>query len=267
MSDPSDQPVDSAPAAPAEVGSPVPPAPPAGVARRRPFVFPRWANFLLPVIVVGLLGGALYVPTVAGLALDPEALNVGYQPDQPVRYSHALHVGQLGMDCRYCHTTVDQAGFAAIPPTQTCMNCHAGIATNSVNLRRVRDSWATGESIEWIKVHDLPDFSYFNHAAHVNNGVGCYSCHGRIDQMEIVYQAEPLNMAWCLNCHRSPEKFLRPRDQVTSMTYHLGRGPNDLQVEEGETIEQAQLRIGKELKQEYGIRSERYMEACSTCHR
>lgn len=255
---------------PSEPGFPSDPADavaPRGVRRVGPFVFPRWANFLLPVLVIGVLGGALYVPTLAGLALHPATLNVGYQPDQPIPYSHALHVGELGMDCRYCHTTVDKAGFAAIPPTQTCMNCHNGIQTNSAYLRPLRESWQSGNPVEWVKVHDLPDFTYFNHSAHVNNGVGCFSCHGRIDQMVEVYQAQPLNMAWCLDCHREPEKYLRPNEQVTSMTYHLGQGPNDLQVEEGETLEEAQLRVGRELKKAYGIESAAYMQACSTCHR
>lgn len=245
----------------------LPPAPPAGRRPRRLFVFPRWANFLLPVIIIMVLGGALYVPTLAGIALHPETLNVGYMPQQPVPYSHALHVGQLGMDCRYCHTTVDKAAFAAIPPTQTCMNCHHAIASTNVNTRKLRDSWVSGDPIEWVKVHDLPGWAYFNHSAHVNKGVGCFSCHGRIDQMEVVYQAEPLNMAWCLECHRSPEKFLRPKDQVTNMTYHLARGPNDLEVREGETIEEAQIRVGQKLMREYRIRDERYLDSCSTCHR
>ena len=231
------------------------------------FVFPRWANFLLPFIIINVLGGALYVPTFVGLAFTPETLNIGYEPTQPVPYSHALHVGQLGMDCRYCHTTVDQAGFAAIPPTQTCMNCHNGIQTASINLRPIYESWNSGNPVEWVKVHDLADYAYFNHSAHINNGVGCYSCHGRIDQMEVVYQAEPLNMAWCLSCHRNPEKHLRPRDQITSMTYHLGTGPNDLQVQGDETLEEAQLRVGLELKEQYGIKNEAYMQSCSTCHR
>jgi hypothetical protein len=245
----------------------VPPAPAAGVRPYRRFVFPRWANFLLPVIIIMGLGGALYVPTLAGLALHPETLNVGYQPIQPVPYSHALHVGQLGMDCRYCHTTVDKAAFAAIPPTQTCMNCHTAIFNNSVNLQKVRNSWVSGDPVEWVKVHDLPGYAYFNHSAHVNKGVGCFSCHGRVDQMDVVYQAEPLNMAWCLECHRAPERFLRPKDQVTSMTYHLAQGPNDLNVKPGQTIEEAQLEVGRRLRVEYGIRDIRYMEACSTCHR
>ena len=256
----------------AEVGHDLPPeerrpAPRAGSRRIGPFVFPRWANFLLPVLIVGALGGALYVPTVAGLALHPDTLNIGYQPDQPVPYSHALHVGQLGMDCRYCHVTVDKAAFAAVPPTQTCMNCHSGIQTASVNLRPVYESWKSNNPIQWIKVHDIADYAYFNHSAHVNKGVGCYSCHGRIDQMEVVAQAQPLNMAWCLQCHRQPERYLRPKDQITNMTYHLGKGPNDLQVKDGESLETAQLRVGSELKKEYGIHDIAYMQACSTCHR
>ncbi|MEM1010594.1 MAG: cytochrome c3 family protein [Planctomycetota bacterium] len=233
------------------------------------FVFPRWANFLLPVMIVAVGGGALYAPTFAGLALHPDTLNIGYQPEQPVHYSHALHVGQLGMDCKYCHTTVEKAAFAAVPPTQTCMNCHSNVATAEPTLNKVRESWATGEPIEWIKIHDLADYSYFNHSAHVNAGVGCYSCHGRVDQMEVVYQAQPLNMGWCLQCHREPEKFLRPREQVTSMTYHLGQGENDLQLkpEDEGSLEKAQLRVGLELKALYNIKDEAYMQACSTCHR
>ena len=245
----------------------LPPAPRAGAGRRAYFVFPRWANFLLPLIVVAVGGGALYVPTLAALAMHPDTTDVGYQPAQPVPYSHALHVGQLGIDCRYCHSTVDQAAFAAIPPTQTCMNCHTGIQSQSVNLRRVRDSWNSGDPIEWVKIHDLPGYAYFNHSAHVNNGVGCYSCHGRIDQMDVVHQVEPLNMAWCLECHREPEKHLRPVTEITSMTYHTGKGPNDLQVREGETLEEAQLRVGQELKKLYGIKGSDYMQSCSTCHR
>ena len=160
--------------------------------RKSLFVFPRWANFALPVIILMGMGGGLYVPTLLGFGLNPYTLNVGYQPEQPVPYSHALHAGQLGIDCRYCHNTVEQASYAAVPPTQTCMNCHTNIAPQSSKLTPVRESWATGKPVEWVKVHDLADYAYFNHSAHVNKGVGCYSCHGRIDQMEVVYQAQPL---------------------------------------------------------------------------
>ena len=234
--------------------------------RKSLFVFPRWANFALPIIILMGMGGGLYVPTLLGFGLNPYTLNVGYQPEQPVPYSHALHAGQLGIDCRYCHNTVEQASYAAVPPTQTCMNCHTNIAPQSSKLTPVRESWATGKPVEWVKVHDLADYAYFNHSAHVNKGVGCYSCHGRIDQMEVVYQAQPLNMAWCLSCHRQPEKFLRPVDQVTN----LGWRPTDDPAVKAAGItdpDAAQLFLGKQLKEIYQIHDEHYMTACSTCHR
>ncbi len=217
------------------------------------FVFPRWANYLLPAIVILLLGAGLYVPTVVGFGASPKTTDVGYQPTQPVLYSHALHAGDLGMDCRYCHTTVENAAFAALPATQTCMNCHTNIKSDSPRLLPVRQSWASGMPVPWVKVHDLPDYVYFNHSAHVNKGVGCVSCHGRIDQMDVVYQAKPLSMSWCLDCHREPEKFLRPRSEITNMNYTPPGGD--------------QLKSGLELKKQYGIRDVNYMQACSTCHR
>lgn len=236
-------------------------------AQRPRYVFPAWANYLLPVIVVSVAGAAAYVPIVVGFGLSPDTLDVGYQPEQPVKYSHALHVGQLGMDCRYCHNTVDRSAHAAIPPTQTCANCHApgtgnGIKKNSPLLTKVHESYQTGKPIEWVKVHDLPDYVYFNHSAHVNNGVGCVSCHGRVDKMgpEGVHQVEPLSMAWCLDCHRAPEQHLRPKDQVTNMDWAPKTQP-------GESVQAAQLALGKQLFEQYEIRDAAYMQACSTCHR
>jgi hypothetical protein len=220
---------------------------------KKPFMFPRWANLLLPAIVVMVLGAGLYVPTLVGLAGSPGTTDVGYQPQQPVPYSHALHAGKLGMDCRYCHNTVENAAFAAVPATQTCMNCHSSIKTDSPKLKPVRDSWITGQPVKWTKVHDLPDYVFFNHSAHVNKGVGCVSCHGRIDQMDTVYQAKPLSMSWCLECHRAPENNLRPKDQITNMNYKPEGGD--------------QLKVGLELKKQYGIRDAKYMQSCSTCHR
>jgi len=218
-------------------------------------VFPPWLNYLLPALIIGVLGGAVYVPTVVAFGLSAESLNLGYAPRQPVDYSHALHAGELGMDCRYCHTTVEDAGFAAIPPTQTCMNCHSQIRNNSPKMERVLESYATGKPIEWIKVHDLADYAYFNHSVHVNKGVGCTTCHGRVDQMEIVYQHAPLSMGWCIDCHRQPEKYLRPVEEVTNMAWK----PEDV----GKT----QMQIGLELKQKYNIHGEAYMTSCSLCHR
>jgi hypothetical protein len=136
-----------------------------------------------------------------------------------VPYSHRLHVTELGMDCRYCHNTVESETFAAIPPTATCMNCHTQIRTDSPKLALVRESWETGEPIAWVKIHQLPDYAYFYHDAHVAAGVGCATCHGRIDRMEVVSLAEPLSMGWCIDCHRDPKPNLRPLDQVTNMNW------------------------------------------------
>ncbi|MFW5653481.1 MAG: cytochrome c3 family protein [Planctomycetota bacterium] len=157
-----------------------------------PFQFPRWSNVLLPAIVVAVAGGGLYMGVLIPFGASPATTDVGYAPIQPVPYSHALHVGKLGIDCAYCHTTVDDAAFAAVPPTQTCMNCHTSILPDSPQLQPVWESFNTGRPIEWVKVHDLPDYAYFNHAAHINKGVSCVECHGRVDKMEVVYQSETL---------------------------------------------------------------------------
>lgn len=230
------------------------------------FVFPQWVNYLLPLLVLAVVGGGLYVPVLVGLGASAQTLYAGYQPEQPVPYSHALHVGQLGIDCRYCHTTVEKAALAAIPPTQVCMNCHnpesgeAGIRKESAKLALLHESYRTGKPVEWIKVHDLPDYVYFNHSAHVNKGVSCVSCHGRVDKMDVVHQVHSLSMAWCLDCHRDPRPHLRPLDQVTNLAWQ----PPAL---EGETPQEAQLRIGTELMQKYQIHDATYMMSCSTCHR
>jgi len=217
------------------------------------FVFPRWANYLGPAVVALAVGGLAYVTILFAFGASPRTTAVGYQPPQPVPYSHAIHAGRLGLDCRYCHHTVETAAFAAVPPTQTCMNCHTTVKANSDSLKLVRESWQTGEPIQWVKVHDLPDYVYFNHSAHVNKGVGCVSCHGRIDQMEVVRQVQPLSMGWCLDCHRNPENHLRPRDKITDMSWQPPGGD--------------QRKIGLALKNEYHIRGPDYMTSCTTCHR
>ena len=240
------------------------------------FVFPRWANYGLPAIVLAVIGGMFYMPVAIGLGGSPATTAVGYAPEQPVPYSHAVHVGKLGMDCRYCHTTVENASFAAIPPTQTCMNCHrppneatgdpGGVRATSPNLAALRESWTTGLPVNWVKVHDLPDYTFFNHSAHGNRGIGCTSCHGRIDQMDVVRQVAPLSMGWCLDCHREPEKHLRPKEQVTNMGYRAVDHP--WAKEKNLTREsEAQLEVGRRLKEEYGIRDRDYMQSCYTCHR
>ncbi len=224
------------------------------------FQFPIWINKLVPLVGVGALAATVYVCLLGAYATSPRTTNVGYSPKQPVPFSHKLHVGQLKMDCRYCHTTVDEAAHAAVPATQTCVNCHSAanpdgsvansaIHTGSEKLLRVRESQATGEPIEWERIHDLPDYVYFNHSAHVQRGVSCVSCHGRVDKMEQVYQAEPLTMSWCLKCHRNPEPHLRPREFVTQMDWEPQEDPQQL---------------GTRLREEYGIHPS---TNCSTCHR
>ena len=168
---------------------------------------------------------------------------------QPIQFSHAHHVGGMGIDCRYCHTTVETSSFANIPPTKTCMNCHSQIWSTSPYLEPVRSSFRTGESLQWVRVHNLPDFVQFNHSIHVKKGIGCETCHGRIDQMPGIYQANSLQMEWCLDCHRHPQNYVRPRDAVFSMGY---------QPAEPQSV------VGVRLVKEYDIQR---LTSCSTCHR
>ena len=184
-----------------------------------PQIFPKIANVMPLLSLAGALVGGVVAVFVVWYYFSPEFTDVGYAPEQPVPYSHQRHVGQLGLDCRYCHTNVDVTAEANVPPTQTCMNCHSQVRTESLALLPVRESWATGKPVEWVKVNFLPDYVNFSHAMHVNNGVGCETCHGRIDRMEVVKQVEPLSMGWCLECHRQPELYLRPDDQVVTMGY------------------------------------------------
>jgi hypothetical protein len=172
--------------------------------------------------------------------------------EQPIPFSHAHHVGGLGIDCRYCHTTVETSSFANIPPTKTCMNCHSQIWLTSPTLEPVRASFREDKSISWTRVHDLPDYVYFNHSIHVNKGVGCETCHGRVDRMPLMAQQNTLQMEWCLNCHRNTEKYIRPREFVTTMGYQ----PAGDQEE-----------IGRRLQKDYNIQSVRLLTSCSTCHR
>ncbi len=184
-----------------------------------PQIFPKKANVWPLLSLVGALLGGVVLIFLVWYYFSPEYTDVGYAPEQPVPYSHRLHAGQLGIDCQYCHTNVEMAATANVPPTQTCMNCHSQIQTESLNLLPVRESWATGDPVEWVKVNFLPDYVHFSHAVHVTNGVGCETCHGRVDQMDVVSQVEPLSMGWCLECHRQPELYLRPDDAVTAMGY------------------------------------------------
>ena len=182
-------------------------------------IFPKKANSLPTLTLFGAMGGGVLSILFVWYFFSPEFTDVGYAPEQPVPHSHVLHAGELAIDCQYCHTNVEISDHANVPPTQTCMNCHSVVQTDSEKLAPVRESWATGEPVEWVNVHQLPDYARFSHAVHVKNGVGCETCHGRVDQMEIVKLAEPLSMGWCIECHRQPELYLRPNEEITTMGY------------------------------------------------
>jgi len=211
-------------------------------------IFHRSTNTLSRVTIFGAVfvaGFVLWV--IGGIVRSPYATDQGVTREQPVPFSHQHHVAGLGIDCRYCHTAVETSNFAGIPPTQTCMNCHAQIWTNASMLQPVRDSFESGKPLVWQRVHRLPDFVHFNHSIHINKGIGCASCHGRIDKMSLTYQAAPLTMEWCLGCHRHPEDYVRPKKEVFNMAY----------------VAQDQKTAGPQLVKQYHIQS---LTACSTCH-
>ena len=213
-------------------------------------IFHRSANTLSKVSIVGILllvGGLIGLAMV--LARSSYVTRAQEYIDQPVQFSHVHHVGDDGIDCRYCHTSVETAAFAGIPPTKTCMNCHSQLWATAPILEPVRSSFRDDVPMRWVRVHDLPDFTYFNHSIHVKKGMGCETCHGRVDQMPLMLQQNSLQMEWCLECHRNPERFVRPRSEVFTMGYQPA-------------VSQAEL--GPQLVKEYGIQSK---TTCSTCHR
>ncbi|HEX2569066.1 MAG TPA: cytochrome c3 family protein [Polyangia bacterium] len=213
-------------------------------------LFPRWSDTAFRLALVGLV--LLGVGGVVGLFLyvrTPDNLNRYFPVDQPVPFDHRHHVQDDGIDCRYCHDTVTHSAFAGIPSTAVCMGCHNQVWPRSPVLEPVRRSYFTGLPLPWNRVHDLPDFVYFNHAIHVNKGVGCVTCHGRVDEMALVYQVAPLTMGWCLDCHRAPEAHLRPRTEITSMTWQPSGDAKAL---------------GRQLAEEYGVR---HLTHCTACHR
>jgi hypothetical protein len=215
-----------------------------------PQIFNRSANTLARVSIAGILllaGGTIGLIMVLGRSSYVTRANEFIE--QPLQFSHAHHVSDDGIDCRYCHTSVETSSFAGIPPTKTCMNCHSQLWANSPILEPVRASFRDDTALRWIRVHDLPDFVYFNHSIHVKKGVGCETCHGRVDEMPLMVQENSLQMEWCLDCHRAPEQFVRPRSDIFTMGY---RPP----------IPQEEL--GPKLVQQYGIQS---LTNCSTCHR
>jgi len=200
-----------------------------------------------------IFGGVIVLfAVVAALAVineSPYVTEVGVARTQPVPFSHKHHVGDDGIDCRYCHTSVENSSFAGIPSTSICMNCHTQIWSDSPALAPVRESYRTGQSVEWTRVHNLPGFVYFDHSIHIHKGVGCSTCHGRLDEMPLTWRVNTLYMDWCLECHREPERFVRPREFIFSMMYQPP---------------QAQLDLGNRLVKEYNIRK---LTSCSTCHR
>ena len=215
-------------------------------------IFPRSANWVSTAsIVVGLV----VVGSLLGFILNINRIDyvsqVNVPRDQPVPFSHKHHVTGMGIDCRYCHTTVEKTAFAGIPPTETCMSCHSQIWIEAHILEPVRASFRDNVPIEWTRVHDLPDFVYFDHSIHINKGIGCQTCHGQVDQMPLMWKENTLNMEWCLECHRAPEKFIRPREQVFNMTW---TAPDD------------QEKLGKQLVEEYQVKKVQLTD-CSICHR
>jgi len=213
-------------------------------------VFDRSSNALarFSLVLTGVIVIALGV-TLDQLQRSPWVTRQGQRPDQPIPFSHKHHVGELGIDCRYCHTSVEQSSFAGLPPTQTCMTCHSRIWTNASMLEPVRASYRDDKSISWTRVNALPDFVYFNHSIHVAKGVGCTTCHGPMQEMPLTWAANTLQMSWCLGCHREPEKYVRPKEYVFSTTYET---PSN------------QLELGRKLVKEYKIQ---ILTNCSTCHR
>src|SRR6476661_9118647 len=211
-------------------------------------IFHRHTNIYSRLSILGVVGFAAALGgVVAMLHLSGYNTNQEMFVEQPIQFSHAHHVGGEGIDCRYCHTTVEESAFANIPPTKTCMNCHSQLWTDAPILEPVRASYRDNKPLRWTRVHDLPDFVYFNHSIHVNKGIGCSTCHGRVDQMPLLYKVNTLYMQWCIECHRDPSRYVRPRDQVFNPAYQY---PHDQAV------------LGARLVREYKIESS---TDCVTC--
>jgi hypothetical protein len=213
-------------------------------------LFPPSSNAIAKILITGVVLLAATTVSVAYMIdRGPWITGVQVAPEQPIPFSHKHHVKDDGIDCRYCHTSVENSAFAGIPPTETCMSCHSQIWNNASVTQPIRDSWASGKSIEWTRVHDLPDYVYFNHSIHLNKGIGCSTCHGQINEMPLTYKVNTLNMNWCVNCHRQPATYIRPRSEVFNINY---RYPAN------------QAELGPKLVAEYKVHS---LTDCVTCHR
>jgi hypothetical protein len=216
-------------------------------------IFPRSANATARMSLAAVLGLALFGGwVILTLMRSSWATKQHEIVEQPIQFSHAHHVGGVGLDCRYCHTSVEKSSFAGIPPTKTCMNCHNQLWTDAPILEPVRASFRDNTNLNWVRVNDLPDFVYFSHQIHVKQGVGCATCHGRVDKMPLMHQEQSLLMEWCLDCHRAPEKYLRPREEVFNMAYEAPEN---------------QLEEGLKLKTLYKVSGIEHMTSCSVCHR
>lgn len=196
------------------------------------------------------MGAALAIGVV-WYYFTPKYTRVGYSPEQPVLFSHELHAGKLGMSCLYCHTNIENSPHANVPSTQTCMSCHTQIKANSPLLSPVRESWSSGDPVAWKRIHKVPDYAYFNHALHINRGVGCVSCHGQVNEMKVVYEAKPLSMGWCLECHLKPENHVRPAEEALNMNW---KPPSD----------KSQAEVGRQLIEQFQIKPG---QNCQGCHR
>ena len=221
-----------------------------------PAIFPKWTNLLPFLIATGLVlvGGAV----AAGVTyyFTPKYSRVGYEPIQPVPFSHAEHAGQLGIDCRYCHSTVEKSWFSNIPSASTCMNCHNQVLKDDPRLALVRESAANGVPIPWVQIHRVPDYVYFNHSVHVRRGISCVECHGRVDQMDEVRHAQSLTMAFCLDCHRDPAAFIRPENKVTDLGWEWSTN--------AAVAAEMQATNGAQFVHDWRVQS---LDNCSACHR
>lgn len=219
-------------------------------------LFPKWTNWLPLALLIGAGAGGLGVALGVTVYFTPKYTRVGYQPVQPVPFSHKIHAGQLGVDCRYCHNTVEKSWFSTLPGASTCMNCHNQVLKDDQRLAIVRESAATGKPIAWVQVHKVPDYVYFNHSVHVTRGISCVECHGRIDKMDEVFHAKPLSMSFCLDCHRDPAAHIRPVDKVTKLDWTWSTN----------SVEAAQLQAlnGKKFVHDWKVET---LQSCSACHR
>jgi hypothetical protein len=219
-------------------------------------IFPKWTNRLPRNIIIGALLVGTAVTGGVTYYFTPKYTRVGYEPIQPVAFPHSVHVTQLGLDCRYCHNGVEKSWYSNIPATSVCMNCHTQVLKDDPRLAVVRDSAASGRPIEWIQIHKMPDYVFFNHSVHVNRGISCVECHGHINHMDEVFHAKPLSMTFCLNCHRDPAMHVRPLDKITDLDWQVTQNDADWSSQQRE--------LGTKIVKDWHTQS---LQNCSTCHR